>query len=131
MSKIVDFEEAEKRARVRDLELEKKSFQQEHNGVSKDQLEKAMDLISQATGKEHYIGTKRAPQSRVRFVQFMQENLGHLNKKRVSYRKRKKSFFKRYGSLYSFFFKQLYCFWISKLKKSSSCQHYRNCKHDR
>ncbi|MFB9758864.1 MarR family transcriptional regulator [Ectobacillus funiculus] len=81
MSKIVDFEEAEKRARVRDLELEKKSFQQEHNGVSKDQLEKAMDLISQATGKEHYIGTKRAPQSRVRFVQFMQENLGHLNKR--------------------------------------------------
>lgn len=81
MSKIVDFEEAEKKARARDLELEKKNFQQEHNGVPKDELEKAMDLISKATGKEHYIGTKRAPQSRVRFVQSMQENVGHLNKR--------------------------------------------------
>lgn len=81
MSKIVDFEEAEKKARARDLELEKKNFQQEHNGVLKDELEKAIDLISKATGKEHYIGTKRAPQSRVRFVQSMQENVGHLNKR--------------------------------------------------
>ena len=81
MSKIVDFEEAEKRARVRDLELEKKSFQQEHNGVSQNELEKALDLISQATGKEHYIGTKKAPQSRVRFVQSMQGNLHFLYEK--------------------------------------------------
>ncbi|MBO9129448.1 MarR family transcriptional regulator [Bacillus sp. 165] len=74
MGKIVDFTEAEKNARARDLETERKNFEQEHNGVSKDELEKAMDLISKATGKEHYIGTKRSPQSRVRFAQFLQRN---------------------------------------------------------
>lgn len=74
MGKIVDFTEAEKNAKVRDLEIEKKKFEQEHNGVSKDDLEKAMELISKATGKEHYIGTKRSPQSRVKFVQLIQDN---------------------------------------------------------
>ncbi|WP_231593544.1 MULTISPECIES: MarR family transcriptional regulator [Bacilli] len=37
-----------------------------------------MNLLSKATGKELYIGTKRSPQSKVRFVQILQENLDYL-----------------------------------------------------
>ena len=82
MGKIVDFTDAEKNARVRDLETERKNFEQEHNGVSKDELEKAMDLISKATGKEHYIGTKKSPQSKVRFSQFIQGNWLYLREQK-------------------------------------------------
>jgi len=34
--------------------------------------------LSKATGKDIYIGTKKSPQSKVRFVQIMQENLNFL-----------------------------------------------------
>lgn len=78
---VVDFEQAEKNARKREFEAEKLKYALEHGGIPQEEIEKAIALLSKATGKEHYIGTKRAPQSRVRFVQSMQENLGHLNKK--------------------------------------------------
>lgn len=77
---IVGFDQAEKNARKRDFEIESEKFKRDHNEVSKGDLEKALQIVSKATGKETYIGTKRSPQSKVRFVQGLQNNQGFLNK---------------------------------------------------
>jgi len=77
---IVDFGKVEKNARLRDLENEKKKYKQEHNDVAQNEIEQALETLSKATGKEHYIGTKKTPQSKVRFAQILQENLNYLNK---------------------------------------------------
>lgn len=82
MAKIVDFNEAEKKARKKDFDLEKLQYALDHGGIPQDLIENAMDLLSKATGKELYIGTKRSPQSKVRFAQTLQENLGFLNKQK-------------------------------------------------
>ncbi|MED4079121.1 helix-turn-helix domain-containing protein [Lysinibacillus fusiformis] len=74
MTKVVDFGQAERNARKRDFEIENKKFEQDHNNVSKDELETAMEIVAKATGKELYIGTKKSPQSKVRFVQLIQDN---------------------------------------------------------
>ncbi|PDY00242.1 MarR family transcriptional regulator [Bacillus pseudomycoides] len=74
MTKVVDFGQAERNARKKDFEIENKKFEQDHNEVSKVELEQAMEIMAKATGKELYIGTKRSPQSKVRFAQFIQEN---------------------------------------------------------
>jgi len=75
---VVNFNEAERNARKRDFENEKEQFKSEHNGVDQEAVDDAMRLLSQATGKDVYIGTKRSPQSKVRFVQLMQMNMGFL-----------------------------------------------------
>ncbi|MEK4504312.1 MULTISPECIES: MarR family transcriptional regulator [unclassified Bacillus (in: firmicutes)] len=75
MSKnIINFEDAEKNARKRDLEIEYKNFEKKYNNVSKTELETAMETVAKATGKELYIGTKKSSQSKVRFAQFLQRN---------------------------------------------------------
>ncbi|MED4179126.1 helix-turn-helix domain-containing protein [Shouchella clausii] len=79
MTKVVDFGQAERNARKRDFDLEKLQYALDHGGIPQDQLENAMELLSKATGKDLYIGTKRSPQSKVRFAQSLQENLGFLN----------------------------------------------------
>lgn len=58
----------------KDFEVEHLQYALEHGGIPQDQIENAIALLSKATGKEHYIGTKRTPQSRVRIVQYMQKN---------------------------------------------------------
>jgi len=78
MTKIVNFDQAEKNARKRDLEIQKENFKNEHNGVDQEAVNQAMETLSKATGKDIYIGTKKSPQSKVRFVQIMQENLNFL-----------------------------------------------------
>lgn len=78
MAKIVGFEQAEKNARKRDFSLEKLQYALDHAGIPQDQLENAMELLSHATGKELYIGTKRSPQSKVRFAQSLQKNWEYL-----------------------------------------------------
>lgn len=71
--------EADKKARKRDFENEQALNTLDYNGVPQEQLEQAMGIISQANGgRELYMGFKRSPQSRVRFVQIMQENLNYL-----------------------------------------------------
>ncbi|MBJ8031661.1 helix-turn-helix domain-containing protein [Bacillus cereus group sp. N21] len=92
MTKVVDFGQAEKNARKKDFEIENKKFEQDHNEVSKAELEQAMEIMAKATGKELYIGTKRSPQSKVRFAQFMQNNLGFLRQNKYL-TAREKSFF--------------------------------------
>ncbi|MDR4369731.1 MarR family transcriptional regulator, partial [Bacillus cereus] len=77
--KIINFGQAEQKARKRDLEIEQKQFEEKHHGMDQDAVDEALKVLSKATGgKEIYIGTKKSPQSKVRFAQSMQENLGYL-----------------------------------------------------
>lgn len=77
--KIINFGQAEEKARKRDLEIEQKQFEEEHHGMDQDAVDEALKVLSKATGgKEIYIGTKKSPQSKVRFVQILQENLNYL-----------------------------------------------------
>lgn len=89
MAKIAKFDQAEKNAKKRDFKVENEKFKQDHNEVSREELERALETVSQATGKEHYIGTKKSPQSKVRFAQSLQENLGFLYKKKYLTNKEK------------------------------------------
>lgn len=74
---IINFEGAEKNARKRDLEINQKHFEEEHHGVDQETVDEALKVLSKATGgKEVYIGTKKSPQSRVKFAQFIQDNIG-------------------------------------------------------
>lgn len=72
---IIDFKEVEKNARLRDLKNEKVKLKQDYHGVDQEEVNKAMETLSKATGgKEIYIGTKRSPKSKVKFAQFIQDN---------------------------------------------------------
>lgn len=73
--KIIDFGQAEQKAKQRDLEIENQQFIEEHNGVDQGAIDEALKVLSKATGgREIYIGTKKSPQSKVRFAQFLQKN---------------------------------------------------------
>ena len=80
MTKIVNFGQAERNARKRDFENQKEQFKNEHNGIDQEAVNQAMEILSKATGKDVYIGTKKSPQSKVRFAQVMQENMKFLSK---------------------------------------------------
>lgn len=73
-NKVIDFGQAELNARKRDFELEREQFKQDHNGVDEELLHQAMSIISKATGKDVGIYTRKSPQSKVRFAQFLQKN---------------------------------------------------------
>lgn len=92
MTKLINFGQAEKNAKKRDFEIENKKFTQSHNEISKIELEQAIETMTRATGKDLYIGTKKSIQSKVRFVQFMQNNLGFLRQNKYL-TAREKSFF--------------------------------------
>jgi predicted transcriptional regulator len=74
MKKNVNFNQAEKKARKKDLEIKSEKFKQDHYGVEQEEANNAMKTLSKATGKEIFIVTKRSPQSKVRFVQLIQDN---------------------------------------------------------
>lgn len=76
--KVIDFGQAELNARKRDFEREHKEFIQDHNGIEEETLHEAMSIISKATGKDVGIYTKKSPQSKVRFAQFLQKNWEYL-----------------------------------------------------
>lgn len=78
--KVIDFGQAELNARKRDFEVEKEKFRQDHNEVEEEEFNKALFTLSKATGKDIGIYTKRSLQSKVRFAQSLQENIGYLNK---------------------------------------------------
>jgi DNA-binding transcriptional regulator YhcF (GntR family) len=73
--KVIAFDQAEKKARKKDLQNEKEKFKHNHHGIDQEEVNKAMETLSKATGgKEIFVGTKRSPQSKVRFVQLIQDN---------------------------------------------------------
>lgn len=71
---VVGFDRAQRNARKRDFENQKEKFKEEHNGVTEEAFQNAMKTLGQATGKEMGIYTKRSPQSKVKFAQFIQDN---------------------------------------------------------
>lgn len=72
---IVGFDQAESKARKKDFQNQKEKFKQDHHGIDQEEVNNAMKTLSKATGgKEVFIGTKRSPQSKVRFVQLIQDN---------------------------------------------------------
>lgn len=72
---VVNFNKAEKSARKQDFEIKNEKFKSDHYGVNQEEVNNAMKTLSKATGgKEVFIGTKRSPQSKVRFVQLIQDN---------------------------------------------------------
>ncbi|WP_451541581.1 hypothetical protein, partial [Streptomyces sp. NPDC003631] len=78
-SNIINLKTANKKARKKDFENDEILSNLEHFGVPQEQIEQAMKVLSMATGnKELYIGTKRSPQSKVRFAQVLQENYDYL-----------------------------------------------------
>ncbi|MED4184966.1 MarR family transcriptional regulator [Priestia megaterium] len=81
MTNTIDFKQVEKNARIRDLEMENEKFKKDHNEVSKVELEKAMETMAKATGKELYIGTKKSLHSKVRFAQILQSNYEFLRER--------------------------------------------------
>ncbi|WP_245976723.1 MarR family transcriptional regulator, partial [Oceanobacillus arenosus] len=75
---VVNFDQAERNARKRDLEIQEEKFKQAHHGIDEEEINKAMQTLSKATGgKELFVGTKRSPQSKVKFAQFIQDNWNH------------------------------------------------------
>lgn len=70
-------DKAERNARERDFEIEKENFKENHRGVEKKDFEGAMETLCKASGKDIYIGTKRSIKSKVKFVQFIQDNWGY------------------------------------------------------
>lgn len=92
-SNVINLNTASKNAKKRDFENNEILNNLEHFGVPQEQIDQAMKVLSMATGnKELYIGTKRSPQSKVRFAQFLQNNWEYL--RRNNYLSaREKSFF--------------------------------------
>lgn len=74
--------EAEKKARLRDLEIEREKSKNDFHGVDQKEIDQAIQIVSKAAGgKEVYFGIKKSPKSKVKFVQINQPNLGYLMEK--------------------------------------------------
>ncbi|MFN3711838.1 MAG: helix-turn-helix domain-containing protein [Alishewanella aestuarii] len=68
-------ESAKRNARKRDFENERMKAQNDFHGVPPEEVERAMKVLSAATGgKEVGFFIKKSPQSKVKFVQFIQDN---------------------------------------------------------
>lgn len=77
--KVVNFEKAEQKARQRDLDIKRLQEALDHGGIPQEDIQDALALLGRGTGKELYIGTKKSPQSKVRFAQILQENMKYLS----------------------------------------------------
>ncbi|MED4618746.1 helix-turn-helix domain-containing protein [Priestia megaterium] len=74
--------EAERNARLRDLEIESEKSKNDFHGVDQKEIDQAIQTVSKAAGgKEVYFGIKKSPKSKVKFVQINQPNLGYLMEK--------------------------------------------------
>lgn len=77
MSKIVDFEHSEKKARSRENQIE--SFLEEANvGLSSEQQQLLLQILHSTTGNDYFIGKKKKRTDGVKFVQMIIENIDYL-----------------------------------------------------
>ncbi|OUB66427.1 MarR family transcriptional regulator [Bacillus thuringiensis serovar zhaodongensis] len=80
MTKIVDFEQAEKKAKLRDSKIDSIYDQLQAGGYSEEEKAILLQLLSKATGgEEYFIAKKKKPTDRVRFVQIIMDNMQYLN----------------------------------------------------
>lgn len=78
MSKIVSFEESEKKARSRGNQIE--SFLEQANiGLSVEQQQMLLQILHSTTGDNYFIGKKKKPTDRVKFVQIIMDNYNYLS----------------------------------------------------
>jgi hypothetical protein len=76
---VVNFSEAEKKARLRDFEVEKKQMEQ-LKGFSQEQIDQVLTMMKQITGEDYFFGKKKKPSDKVRFAQMIIENIEYLIK---------------------------------------------------
>ncbi|ANE89263.1 MULTISPECIES: hypothetical protein [Bacillus cereus group] len=80
MTKVVDFGQAEKKAKLRDSKIDSIYDQLQAGGYSEEERAMLLQLLSKATGgEEYFIAKKKKPTDRVRFVQIIMDNMEYLN----------------------------------------------------
>lgn len=80
MTKVVDFGQAEKKAKIRDSKIDSIYNQLQTGGYSEEEKAMLLQLLSKATGgEEYFIAKKKKPTDRVRFVQIIMDNMEYLN----------------------------------------------------
>ncbi|MBZ8126087.1 MarR family transcriptional regulator [Bacillus thuringiensis] len=80
MTKVVDFGQAEKKAKIRDRKIDSIYDQLQAGGYSEEEKAMLLQLLSKATGgEEYFIAKKKKPTDRVRFVQIIMDNMEYLN----------------------------------------------------
>ncbi|KAB2482085.1 MarR family transcriptional regulator [Bacillus cereus] len=80
MTKVVDFGQAEKKAKLRDRKIDSIYEQLQAGGYSEEEKAMLLQLLSKATGgEEYFIAKKKKPTDRVRFVQIIMDNMEYLN----------------------------------------------------
>ncbi|MBO1628545.1 MarR family transcriptional regulator [Bacillus arachidis] len=81
MTKVVDFGQAEKKAKIRDSKIDSIYDQLQAGGYSEEEKAMLLQLLSKATGgEEYFIAKKKKPTDRVRFVQIIMDNMEYLNR---------------------------------------------------
>lgn len=81
--KVIDLlGEAEKKAKLRDSKINNSIHEQlQAGGYSEEEKAMLLQLLSKATGgEEYFIGKKKKPTDRVRFVQIIMDNMEYLNR---------------------------------------------------
>ncbi|PHA21713.1 MarR family transcriptional regulator [Bacillus cereus] len=79
MTKVVDFGQAEKKAKVRDRKIDNIYDQLQTGGYSEEERAMLLQMLSKMSGgEEYFIGKKKKPTDRVRFVQIIMDNIDYL-----------------------------------------------------
>lgn len=76
---VVNFSEAENKARKRDFDIEKHQMEK-LEGFSQDQIDQVLTMMNQVTGDDYFFGKKKKPTDKVRFAQMITENVEYLSK---------------------------------------------------
>ncbi|GAB6743585.1 hypothetical protein bcgnr5412_59060 [Bacillus cereus] len=72
---------ADKKAKIRDAKIDSIYEQLQAGGYSEEEKAMLLQLLSKATGgEEYFIGKKKKPMDRVRFVQIIMDNMEYLNR---------------------------------------------------
>ncbi|MHA4090882.1 MarR family transcriptional regulator [Bacillus cereus] len=79
MTKVVDFGQAEKKAKIRDSKIDSIYDQLQTGGYSEEERTMLLQMLSKMSGgEEYFIGKKKKPTDRVRFVQIIMDNIDYL-----------------------------------------------------
>lgn len=79
MTKVVDFGQAEKKAKLRDGKIDSIYDQLQTGGYSEEERAMLLQMLSKMSGgEEYFIGKKKKPTDRVRFVQIIMDNIDYL-----------------------------------------------------
>ncbi|PFW97700.1 MarR family transcriptional regulator [Bacillus pseudomycoides] len=79
MTKVVDFGQAEKKAKIRDSKIDSIYDRLQTGGYSEEERAMLLQMLSKMSGgEEYFIGKKKKPTDRVRFVQIIMDNIDYL-----------------------------------------------------